>query len=267
MPKSPNRLMYKLKPQQVEQFDQDGYLLIEQLFDAEETDLLLRIAKADQKIIQQSQQRRDASSGLSKLWITGGLSEDIFSAVVHSARVVNAMEQLLRGEVYHYHHKVMLKEPLIGGAWEWHQDYGYWYSNGCLYPYMASCLIAIDEAKKENGCLQVIKGSHLMGRLDHGKTGEQTGADINRVDEALKHLELVHCEMKPGTALFFHCNLLHRSDANLSPYPRWSLICCYNAARNPCQEKPNHPAYQPLEKWSDSRIKEIGRKQLDGIPV
>jgi ectoine hydroxylase len=61
--------------------------------------------------------------------------------------------------------------------------------------------------------------------------------------------------------------VLHRSDANLSPYPRWSLICCYNAARNPCQEKPNHPSYQPLEKWSDSRIKEIGRRQLDGIPV
>jgi ectoine hydroxylase len=255
--------MYKLKQEQVEQFDQDGYLLVERLFDAEETDLLLRIAKADQQIIQQSQERRDASNGLSKLWITSALSEDVFSAVVHSDRIVNAMEQLLRGEVYHYHHKVMLKEPFVGGAWEWHQDYGYWYSNGCLYPYLASCLIAIDQATKENGCLQVIKGSHLMGRLEHGKTGEQTGADINRVNEALNHLELVHCEMKPGAALYFHCNLLHRSDANLSPYPRWSLICCYNAARNPCHEKPNHPAYHRLEKWPDSRVKEIGLRQLE----
>ena len=254
--------MYKLTHEQIEHFDRDGYLLVEQLFDAEEVNLLLRVAKTDPQIIQKSQERRDASNGLSRLWITGDLGDDIFSAVVRSNRIVNVMEQLLRGEVYHYHHKVMLKEPFVGGAWEWHQDYGYWYSNGCLYPYMASCLIAIDQATTENGCLQVIRGSHLMGRLDHGKTGQQTGADIARVNEALNHLQLVHCEMKPGTALFFHCNLLHRSDANLSPNPRWSLICCYNAARNPCQDKPNHPAYLHLEKWPDSRIKNIGRRYL-----
>ncbi len=62
---------------------------------------------------------------------------------------------------------------------------------------MASCLIAIDRATRENGCLQVIKGSHHMGRIDHGKVGEQTGADRERVQEALKALELVQCEMEP----------------------------------------------------------------------
>eukprot|EP01048_Picozoa_sp_COSAG05_P039381 COSAG05_NODE_19536_length_291_cov_0.713542_1_plen_87_part_10 len=73
------------------------------------------------------------------------------------------MQSLLDDEVYHYHHKMMLKEPLIGGAWEWHQDYGYWYDNGCLYPDMASCLIAVDRATRENGCLQVVRGSHKLG--------------------------------------------------------------------------------------------------------
>src|SRR5919106_483011 len=67
--------------------------------------------------------------------------------------------------------------------------------------------------------------------------------------EEMKLLLSVACEMRPGTALFFHCNLLHRSAPNRSPNPRWSLICCYNAARNPCREKPNHPAYRRLEKW------------------
>ncbi len=57
---------------------------------------------------------------------------------------------------------MMLKEPFVGGAWEWHQDYGYWYKNGCLLPHMASCLIAVDRATKANGCLQILKGSHEM---------------------------------------------------------------------------------------------------------
>jgi len=255
--------MPKLTAEQIELFSRDGYVLVKGLFDREEMDLLLNIAKSDQQLEQQAQERLDLSSGRSKLWITGSLGEDIYSAFVRCPRIVDPMEQMLGGEVYHYHHKMMLKEPFVGGAWEWHQDYGYWYSNHCLFPYMASCLIAIDRATPENGCLQVIKGSHHMGRIDHGKAGEQTGADMERVKEALKYLELVQCEMEPGSALFFHCNLLHRSDANKSPNPRWSLICSYNAARNPCREKLNHPAYELLEKWPDSQIKVIGRRQLE----
>ncbi len=255
--------MSKLTAKQIEQFTLDGYLMVKGLFDTEEMDLLLNIAKSDQQIEQQAQERLDLSSGRSKLWITSSLGEDIYSAFVRCPRIVDPIEQMLGGEVYHYHHKMMLKEPFVGGAWEWHQDYGYWYSNDCLFPYMASCLVAIDRATPENGCLQVIKGSHHMGRIDHGKAGEQKGADMERVREALKYLELVQCEMEPGTALFFHCNLLHRSDANRSPNPRWSLICSYNAARNPCREKLNHPSYQRLEKWPDSQIKAIGRRQLE----
>ena len=145
------------------------------------------------------------SAGTSKLWLTDVLEDDIYSAFVRCRRIVEPLEQLLGGEVYHYHHKMMLKEPFVGGSWEWHQDYGYWYSNNCLFPYMASCLIAVDRATKENGCLQVIKGSHLMGRIDHNKTGDQTGADMDRVNVALKHLELVYCEMEPGTRFVFSC--------------------------------------------------------------
>jgi len=259
--------MSKLNQEQVDQFNRDGYLIVRELFDAEEIHLLLSIAKGDQQLEHQALERLDLYNGSSKLWITGSLGEDIYSAFARCDRVVNPIEQLLGGEVYHYHHKVMLKEPFVGGAWEWHQDYGYWYSNGCLFPYMASCLIAIDRATTENGCLQVIRGSHQMGRIDHGKAGGQKGADIERVNEALNYLELVQCEMGPGTALFFHCNLLHRSDANRSPNPRWSLISCYNAARNPCREKPNHSSYQRLEKLPDCKVKEIGHRQLKVIAL
>jgi len=255
--------MSRLTAAQIEQFNRDGYLMVRDLFDREEVDLLLNIARGDQQLDQQAQERLDLSSGRSKLWITGSLGTDIYSAFVRCSRIIEPMEQMLGGEVYHYHHKIMLKEPLVGGAWEWHQDYGYWYSNECLFPYMASCLIAIDRATVENGCLQVIKGSHHLGRIDHGKAGEQTGADMRRIEVVLKHLDLVQCEMEPGSAFFFHCNLLHRSDANRSPNPRWSLICSYNAARNPCRGKLNHPSYEPLEKWPDSQIKAIGRRQLE----
>ncbi len=66
---------------------------------------------------------------------------------------------------------------------EWHQDYGYWYKNEFLFPdQMISIMIAITEANKANGCLQVIKGTHKMGRIEHGFAGEQVGASQHYVD-------------------------------------------------------------------------------------
>jgi ectoine hydroxylase-related dioxygenase (phytanoyl-CoA dioxygenase family) len=251
---------FTLTEKQIASFHQDGYVIVDRLFDGEELDLLRRIARADRRLTGQAAGRRDGQGAVVKLAVHNELQDDIYGAIVRSRRVVEAMETLLGGEVYHYHHKMILKEPLVGGAWEWHQDYGYWYQNGCLFPYLASCMIAVDRATRANGCLQVLKGSHHLGRIEHGPVGDQTGADPERVQAALERLELVHCELEPGSAIFFHCNTLHRSDANLSSQPRWALICCYNAARNDPFKESRHPRYSFLEKWPDSRVKEIGRQ-------
>jgi ectoine hydroxylase-related dioxygenase (phytanoyl-CoA dioxygenase family) len=180
--------------------------------------------------------------------------------IARSEKIVGGMEQLLDDEVYHYHSKMSAKEPKVGGAWEWHQDYGYWYNNGCLFPDMASVFIAIDECTRENGCLQVLRGSHKLGRIEHGRFGEQTGADPERVKIALERLEHVHCEMAPGTGLYFHGNLLHASAPNTSDKPRWGLLCCYNTRHNDPYKESHHPRYTPLAKVPHAAIKQIGAK-------
>jgi ectoine hydroxylase-related dioxygenase (phytanoyl-CoA dioxygenase family) len=185
--------------------------------------------------------------------------DSVYGLAARSERVVDTMEAMLGGEVYHYHSKLSAKEPREGGAWEWHQDYGYWYHNGCLFPLMASVMVALDAATRANGCLQVIRGSHLVGRVDHGiLPGEQVGADPTRVAKMLEQLELVHVEMAPGDALFFHANVMHRSDANTSPDRRWTLLFCYNAARNDPFIEHHHPRYTPLVKVGNGALRETG---------
>lgn len=250
---------FRLTDQQLADYHRDGFVIVDGLLDTEEIRLLRDIARADRHLQQESASRADGEGGAVKLVVSNDLPEDeIYGAIVRSERVVNAMERLLEGEVYHYHHKMILKEPRLGGAWAWHQDYGYWYHNGCLFPDLASCMIAVDRATKANGCLQVLKGSHHMGRVDHGKVGDQTGANPEHVEAARERLELVHCELEPGSAVLFHCNLLHRSDQNKSDDPRWAFICCYNSARNNPYKESRHPRYTPLDKWPDERVKEIG---------
>ncbi len=247
-------------PQQLAQYRTDGFFVAPALFDADEVALLRTIARADHQAAAAAS-RSDGEGGAIRLHVENELHDDIYSAIVRSRRIVDSMELLLEEEVYHYHHKMILKEPFVGGAWAWHQDYGYWYHNGCLAPRMASCMIAIDRATKENGCLQVVRGTHHLGRIDHGKVGEQTGiADAERLQAILDRMELVHCELEPGAGIFFHSNLLHRSDQNKSPDPRWAFICCYNAKSNDPYKESRHPRYRPLEKWDDERVREIGQR-------
>ncbi len=245
---------------QLAQFQRDGYLIVRSLFDAQEMDILRSAAKADAAMKNHAYSVDDGKGAAIKLVLWNKAGEDIYGAVARCHRIVDTMEQLLGDEVYHYHSKMSIKEPFTGGAWNWHQDYGYWYMNGCLFPDLASAFIAVDANTRQNGCLQVLRGSHQMGRLEHGKFGDQTGADPERVEQALQRMELAYVELEPGDVLFFHCNTLHRSDANQSPDPRWSFICCYNTKHNNPYKASHHPFYEKLEKVPDTRLKEMGAR-------
>ena len=136
--------------------------------------------------------------------------------------------------------------------------------------------MAVDECTRENGCLQVMKGSHKLGRLNHSSVVRgQNSADPDRVELAqAAGLERVHCILPRGGAVFFHCNTLHSSATNLTDSPRWGLICCYNTRRNgTLRGSKSHPSFEmvgELEIWDDSRVLELGQRQwasLSGTPA
>ena len=255
--------MKLLNENQMKQFQADGFILMEALFDAEEIEMLRSTAHADRELDKHSFSRADGEGGKVRLSLWNHPGDNIYGMFARSRRMVDRAEELLGDEVYHYHSKMILKDPKIGGAWTWHQDYGYWYQNGLLYPDMLSVFIAVDKATRENGCLQVIKGSHHMGRIDHILTGDQAGADMERVNACLDRMELLYCEMEPGDAIFFHSNLLHRSDQNTSEHSRWSMVCCYNTRHNDPYKESHHPGYTKLHKVDDAMIKQVGAKSFE----
>lgn len=252
-----------LTKEQLKAYTEDGYVLIKQLFNADEIRRLKEAAVADRELDRRSYGRADGEGGTVRLSIWNQPGNNIYGMFARSMRLVEAAEELLGGEVYHYHSKMILKDAKVGGAWTWHQDYGYWYNFGLLQPLLTSVSIAVDKATRENGCLQVLRGSHRMGRVDHTLRGEQAGADLERVEEAKKVFPLVYCEMDPGDALFFDCNILHRSDQNRSDHSRWSLICCYNAARNSPYKEVQHASYTPLEKVGPEAIVKAAASGFD----
>ena len=114
-----------LSPAQVAEFDRDGYVIVRALFDAEEMNILRTAAKADAALKSNAYEVADGQGSAIKLALWNKAGENIYGMVARCPRIVDAMEQLLGDEVYHYHSKMSIKEPFTGGAWNWHQDYGY----------------------------------------------------------------------------------------------------------------------------------------------
>jgi hypothetical protein len=251
-----------LTADQVIEYRHRGFVVSKGMFSGEEIGLLGRAAREDKALDEHAFGKADGEGGQVRLSLWNHPGDTLYGAFARCESVVNSAESLLGGEVYHYHSKMIMKDAKVGGAWAWHQDYGYWYQNGVLFPNLTSASIAVDRATRENGCLQVIERSHELGRIEHKLTGDQAGADLERVDEILKRLPLVHVEMEAGDVLFFHANLLHRSDQNRSEHPRWSMICCYNAAANDPYKESHHPRYTPLKKLPDASILEMGNRRF-----
>jgi phytanoyl-CoA hydroxylase len=250
---------FQLSSRQISDYHRDGYVIIKSFIATNEANKLYKIATGDETMRQHAFDLNDQSGKKTKLtlWYTPG--DDAYGLLTRSRKMVESVDKLLDGNaaVCHFHSKLMQKEPRVGGAWEWHQDYGYWYKNEFLFPdQMMSVMIAITEANKANGCLQVIKGSHKMGRIEHGFAGEQVGASQHYVDLALKTMEHVYVELSAGDALFFHSNLLHRSEANLSEKPRWSLISVYNRSSNVPYNEPSQSSTIPLQVVEDEAMME-----------
>ena len=255
-------MTHPLNDRQVEEYHREGYVIARGFFDGEEIDLLRRAAKEDRALDEHSFGRADGEGGTVRLSLWNHPGDGIYGMFARCERMVRSVEKILGGEAYHYHSKMIMKDARVGGAWTWHQDYGYWYQNGVLFPLLTSVSIAVDPSNQENGCLQVIPRSHELGRIDHLLSGDQAGADMERVTAVLERLPLVYCEMEPGDAVFFHANTLHRSDMNRSDNPRWSMICCYNAARNDPYKDSHHPRYTPLSVVPDGRIKDVGVRRF-----
>jgi ectoine hydroxylase-related dioxygenase (phytanoyl-CoA dioxygenase family) len=81
-------------------------------------------------------------------------------------------------------------------------------------------------------------------------------------------MELVYVEIKAGDALFFHSNLLHRSEANLSDNSRWSLISCYNRSANTPYNEPSNSSTIPIEAVPDEALLEwetSGLQEMSGF--
>lgn len=243
-----------LKPRDIALFERDGFVLLPGFFDALEIAPLREGCLADPSIGGRLRAVADSAGNAQEVIVWTAFSDDYLGMLPRLARLVDAAEALLGKPSYHWHSKLSMKAPHTAGRWDWHQDYPYWYEEGCLRPDMLTCMIAVDRVTQANGCVTLVQGSHLLGRINHVRIGEASGCDPLRLDLIRQRLPSVPVEMEPGDACFFHANTLHASGANASDFPRTILHCSYNSIENSpfIGQGQEHHRYRPFAKLPDS---------------
>ena len=239
-------------------FHRDGYVIKRAYFTAQEIAMIGEALRTDPAIQERAYGLADGQGGTTTIALWNHPGDDTLGLVPRLDRMVGGMERLLDGEVYHYHSKVTRKAAGGGGTWDWHQDYGYWYKNGCLFPDMGSVAIAVSAQSAENGALRLLRGSHRCGRVEHSISGGQSGADISRVAELEARLETVVFEAEPGDAVVLPLQHAAQLVAQRVERHREVLLCCYNRASNdPCIPH-HHPGYTPLARVDDDALVRTG---------
>ena len=145
--------------------------------------------------------------------------------LVSDDRLLDVAEQFIGPNIALFASHYIAKRPFDGQAVLWHQDGSYW----PLDPMdVITMWLAIDDSVPENGCMQVIPGSHsldlqqMQARTDVDNV-LNSGIDMSMVDEQ----QAVDVVLKAGDVSLHHPNILHGSNANTSPLWRRGLTIRY----------------------------------------
>ena len=135
-------------------------------------------------------------------------------------------------------HDQLLFKPNGGektGNVGWHQDFGYW--RACQKPDLTTATLALVDLTNDNGCLEVVPGSHARGLLNASDFFNQDMDGLKeRIEaESGRKMETVPMLMKAGQVGFHHCLTIHGSGANRTDAPRRTIavhLMCGTVTRN-----------------------------------
>ena len=151
--------------------------------------------------------------------------EEFIWQMATNRKLLDVAEQLMGEDILllSTHFFCKYPDPKAEAFVAWHQDITYW---GLEPPVAYTAWVAVDDSDAENGCMQVIPGSHRKGIVRHGKSGKEGNLlSINQEipDEAVNESKAVNLELKAGQVSFHHGHLFHSSRQNRSTRRRCGL--------------------------------------------
>jgi ectoine hydroxylase-related dioxygenase (phytanoyl-CoA dioxygenase family) len=206
--------------EQYEQFDREGYFVLERFFTADEIAAVTSNIDAKMEELQRSKPEEGSRNlpghGMLVLDFMAEHDDELKRFCSH-ARLVDVLKPLIGPDIRLFYNQAIYKPSENPREFPWHQDNGYAPVKPEQY---ITCWIALNDATVENGCIWVQPRTHTNGTRPHvdsplGKVGYQG-------DE-----QGIPVPVPAGSVIVFSSLLLHRSGPNLSNGVRKAYILQY----------------------------------------
>lgn len=229
----------RLSDAQIAQYDRDGYLFLPALFSAAEMAPLLAdlpglLARQGPEVV-----REPHDAAAVRVLYGSHVFSEAYGRLSRHPRLLNPVRQLLRDEAYIHQTRLNPKQDFAGEVWSWHQDFGTWHlEDGMPEPRCVVTAVFLDPATAANAPFLLVPGSQ-----DHGLIAEAT---LDRQAKGYTLLEIDRTTLKDlvdrhglealtgpaGSVAFLHCNIVHGSANNITPFRRAIIYTNYNAVSN-----------------------------------
>ena len=215
----------KLDDAQAAQYAEQGYVLLPGLFSDAEVKVLIDEVPGIYAQRRDEVVREKDGETVRSAFAAHNYSE-AFRRLSRHPRLIEPAMQLVDGAVYIHQFKVNAKAAFNGDVWQWHQDYGTWSRDDLMpEPRALNLAVFLDEVNQFNGPLLFIPGSHKGGVIEAGHDVATTSYPLWTIDnQTIARLVAESGIVAPtgpaGSAILFHCNLVHGSPSNMSPWHR-----------------------------------------------
>ncbi len=251
-----------LSKAEMEFYDKNGYLFLENFFAPEELEELqseLDAVREQSRGVKKPEIILEPEGDEVRSVFAVHRDNAIFKKLSESRKLVDMMEQILGSRVYVHQSRINFKPGFKGKEFYWHSDFETWHvEDGMPRMRALSCSIALSDNFHFNGPLMVVPGSHRKFIACVGQTPE------NHYEKSLRRQEYGVPDPdslrmlveeggidtptgKAGSILLFDCNVMHGSNSNITPYPRSNVFMVYNSTENklekPFSEQKPRPEY------------------------
>jgi ectoine hydroxylase len=223
----------------VEQFNENGYLLLENRFSAEQVTELRKEIEI-----------MSASDGPEFFREHEGAIRTIFSPENHSTKLkqlinsdqlVGPLRKLFDEPFYLFQSKFNTKKSLQSGSWPWHQDFTFWQEDGMPAAKAITAAIYLTDISDFSGPIMCVPGTHKHGRIETVLNNPDGVHDENLkymiTPETLGKMchqygPIISTAGKAGSVLYFHSDILHGSFQNMYYIDRMIMMFTYNPISN-----------------------------------
>jgi len=234
----------RLSDEQLQQFHQNGFIVLRNFYPQEKCDAILDVAKAhlahkiepieteigyDERSKEYRTNVVDYSSGSNEAHVIVRRLRQVyerdilFKEWMEDVQIRPVLQQILDDRVVittAHHNSIMTKMPYYSRATGWHQDRRYWrYTDNNL----VSVWLALDDEYSENGVLEFIPGSHLMQFKPEQFDAKEYFREDTKENAALI-AQKVSTTLKKGDVIIFHSLLLHRANKNSTDQAKISFV-------------------------------------------